>query len=214
MRSHRLLLLIAASSLLTCSRPAGGPRDPSGSDTDDEIVERTLPAHNDALVFPPPPSAPRHARGAAPTDIDRRGDDEALGAVSPQLGADRSSDASGQRFRIVFSQPMQRPPPPAPALRKSASRPPGSGTPAIPADPKTLRITPAVPGQARWLDAYTLEFVAARRLQPGARYTVELSDLESTSGEKLSGWKASLDARASVAGKLLTYVPQIGEPRV
>jgi hypothetical protein len=143
-----------------------------------------------------------------PTDFTSRSrEDGAAEVVEPVLDGQGQFDVTDGSFRIVFNRPMQRPAPSAPSAAKDGSY--------VDAAPGTLRITPPVPGTARWVNATTLEFVAAKPMSLGSAYVVELGDVKTLGGEPLEqGFRATFVSRATVAGKILSYVPQAGDPRV
>ncbi|HZF53524.1 MAG TPA: alpha-2-macroglobulin family protein [Polyangiaceae bacterium] len=201
-----LLLVAFASTSLVCASPAPPPRDPSEPGVDvPTYLTRSADDTPDLLSFPPPPSKGRRARGPAPTDFASRGADHDPAVIEPELDSDRAFEVTTDRFRVVFNQPMRVP------------RPSGAGSKAtegVDAEASTLKITPAIAGKARWVSGHVLEFVASAPMKLGTRYAIELGDVRTSSGEALpEAWKATMIPRATVAGKILSYVPMAGEHR-
>lgn len=139
--------------------------------------------------------------------------------VEPELDSEGSFDVVGDRFRLVFNQAMQIPERPKAAENtnknaKKAAAPKPEDT-AVDASPGTLKIEPSIEGKVRWLSAHTLEFVAARPLDLGKAFSIELGNIKTLSGEAFKEtWKAKVVPRASVGGKILSYIPVAGEHKV
>lgn len=215
-----LVVLVAFSSLVCASsKDARRPADPGAGEK--SLLTRAVPARNEAESFPPPPSQGRHARGAMPTDFSNRSDGETWEprVVEPQLDSEGSFDLVGDRFRLVFNQAMQIPERPKPAETPKAAgknaKPSKPEDTSVDAAPGTLTIEPAIEGKARWLSPHTLEFVAARPLELGKTFHVGLGNIKTQSGEAFKeSWKAKVVPRASVAGKILSYVPSAGQQRI
>ncbi|HLM71451.1 MAG TPA: hypothetical protein VK459_02125, partial [Polyangiaceae bacterium] len=206
-----LVFVAAASTSLVCASPAPPPRDPSEPGAlVPTYLTRSADASPERLSFPPPPSKGRKARGAMPTDFASRSADHDPAVIEPELDNSRSFDVTTDRFRVVFNQPMRVPR----ATTGDAKAKGSTVNQGVDAEAGTLKITPAIPGKARWVSGHVLEFVAAAPLKLGTRYAIELGDVRTSSGEVLAeAWKATMIPRATVAGKILSYVPMAGEHR-
>ncbi|EYF06966.1 Hypothetical protein CAP_1225 [Chondromyces apiculatus DSM 436] len=167
-----------------------------------ELLVRSVTAPAGEVVFPPPPGA-RAPRGSLASvlgdvlaDPQRK---QPPGVSEPSLDTHGAFAIVGRSFQISFDQSMELPPLAAAAPASQERR----------AAPSTLRLTPEVPGVARWINHYTLEFTAAAQFEAGRTYEVALGALKSASGEALPAWSAKLTATPSVtiAGKVLGYVP-------
>lgn len=210
MRKSWLGLVFLVGSTVVCTNPNAPPRDPTSSEEAPSLLHRVAESSNGPVVFPPRDDE-RHGRPPMPTDLSSRGGDGQVRVVEPQLDDKGRFDVTQDRFRLVFNQAMKRPDPP----KATAPTKPGAPAPAIDAAPGTLVLSPPVPGTTRWIDAHTLEFAAARPLALGKELEVELGALTTTTGEALTEpFKATLVPRATVAGKVLSHVPVIGEHRV
>ena len=220
MRPPWAFLGLVAGSSLVCVSPGSVPHDPSdpalGSPS---LLSRSAPASPETLAFPPPDSGGRRARGAMPVNPTSYREDGPVRVIEPELDGKGQFDVASHRVRIVFSAPMARPEPKARTAAEAARGAQQPGTLQAEPDvreakPGTLRISPEIPGQTRWLSATILEFIADRPIPPGTTYGVELGDVKTTAGEPLaSGWTATLMGRAAIAGKILSYVPKTGDPR-
>lgn len=209
-----LLFVVAAGASFVCASPAPPPRDPSepgaGAPT---YLTRSAGESPELLSFPPPPSKGRKARGAMPADFASRDETHEPAVITPELDNARSFEVTGDRFRIVFNQPMRLPRSSAGA--KTQGGPGGSGEKAVDVEAGTLKITPAIAGKARWVSGHVIEFVASAPMKLGVAHTIELGDVRTSSGEALEeAWTAKMIPRATVAGKILGYVPMAGEHRV
>lgn len=208
-----LLFVAAASASLVCASPSPSPREPSERSIEiPSYLTRSTSASAELLSFPPPPSNARKARGAMPTDFTSRGEVHDPEVIEPELDRDRSFDVTADRFRIVFNQPMRVPRPSSSDAKNNAK---GSAAGwGIDAEPGTLAISPPIAGKARWVSGHVIEFVAAAPLTLGERYSIQLGDVKTHAGEALpETWKATMIPRATVAGKILGYVPRAGEHR-
>lgn len=183
---------------VSSSLPGGAPPGEPAA----ELLVREIHAPDGELVFPPPDGdrAPRPPIEAAL----RREIDHKPAVTEPSLD-DGAFKVLGRSFRINFNQSMELPPAPAGKAAQQGRT----------AAPDTIRISPAVAGEARWLSPYTLEFTAAAQMEKDRVYEIELAPLKSASGAELPAWKAKFSATPSVTigGKVLGYVPEPGALR-
>ena len=198
MRKILGLVLIATSSLV-CASPKKVVVDRAPVDLSDTLAIEA--ADKKELVFPPPQADGRRARRDLPSSFSGR--DGELPTVSwfdasiaPKLGV------YGGRFQISFTHAMQRP---------GVSG--VEDTRIVPAKPKTVVLSPALSGKARWLNAHTLEFSATKAPKLGQKYEVRLGALKTHDGRDLASWVESFTAQKAVAGKVLEHVPTPGKPR-
>ena len=80
-----------------------------------------------------------------------------------------------------------------------------------------LQVTPEVAGKVRQVDPWTLVFEAKKPFDPDQTYTVTLGELEDEHGKPVfAGWSAtfSADPQIEIAGKIISYIPVKGDPRV
>ncbi|MEJ7730587.1 MAG: MG2 domain-containing protein [Polyangiaceae bacterium] len=206
MRLSWPLLAFLATSSVFCGGPHDSVHDPSAPGADaPSLLERHVKAGEGLLTFPAT-EAGRRARPSMPTSFDRRNNEEPR-VVEPELDGNKHFDTTAERVRILFNQAMQRP----------AARPGAKGGEAahIEAEAGTLTITPAVAGTTRWLDAHTLEFVPRGPMTLGKEHKVVLGALKTTAGDALAEpFEATFVPRATVGGKLLDYLPTLGDHRV
>ena len=199
MARHVLPLLVLAALMPTCV--ADGPEKPapSGAPAPSSLLARAADEGGEALVFPAVDEGRRGRPplGAGPTE--GATDDPGPEVIEPT----ESVDVLGGRMRIVFNQAMARP------------EVKGGGKGPVAAAPGTLVIAPSVKARVEWADAYTLEIVAEEPLVTGQRYTVTLGDVRSARGRPLAtGMSVTAVARVAVGGKVLSYAPKPGAPRV
>ncbi len=188
--------VLCASLSLVCSRvpPPQTQKQVEGT--------RELPLHRVAtasksLVFPPDDPArwkSREELSGAPLPTD-------LHVVEPTLDAEGEFKLEGQALRVVFNEVV------APRVYGRYLTAPPKGA---------LVLTPAVPGTLAWADSRTLEFRAARPFDPEKTFDVVVEGI-SAGKKKLEGaWHAKFQAepRVEIAGKVITYIPKAGAPRV
>ncbi|MBX7080204.1 MAG: hypothetical protein K1X88_13500 [Nannocystaceae bacterium] len=135
-----------------------------------------------------------------PKSLHTGSDDAALAITSPELDESGAFEFAGQTLRISFNAKVTA----APAAAGEAPGP-------------RVTIEPAVAGVAKLVDATTLEFVAAAPFDPDAGYTVTLGGLRDEHGTPVfEGWHAEFraDPQVWIGGKMLSYLPKPGEPRV
>lgn len=205
MRQSWPLLVFLATSSIFCGGPHDGVHDPSdpGSAAPSLLARHAKPG--DELVAFPGTDAGRRARPAMPTRLEREHEEPRV--VEPELDAEKHFDTTAERVRVVFNQPMQRP---APKKDKK-----GAELAHVDAEPGTLTITPAVAGTTRWLDAHTLEFVPRGQMTLGKEHKLVVAALKTTGGEALAApFEATFVPRATVGGKLLDYLPTVGDHKV
>ncbi|AKT39109.1 uncharacterized protein CMC5_032560 [Chondromyces crocatus] len=177
----------------------------SSGESASPLLVREVSVPEGELVFPPPSAqrvvrdplegvlgvaVPRHARAEVVA--------ESPEVTLPMLDQNRKFVSVGQSFRIRFDQDMELPPKVGGWERKGLLAAKG-----------TLRLTPEVKGEARWINAFTLEFTAAGQFAGDQDYEVALGALKGKSGQALAPWSARLRVTPSVtlAGKVLGYVP-------
>ncbi|MCC6522984.1 MAG: hypothetical protein IT373_10015 [Polyangiaceae bacterium] len=186
-----LLVVLATALTVHCGGvQKGAPPSPGAPGSAAPRLARALTPPDAALVFPPPEDG-WHAR----PELGRAHAGTPLRVVSPSLDADGSFALDGQTLRIALSQPVV-----------------AEGEPA-----DLVRLTPAVLASVRWLDPTTLELTARAPFDPEVDYEVELGSLHTAAGQELEApWHARFRAqpRVIVAGKVLGYLPRVGEPRV
>lgn len=188
----RRALALSLAATLSCSpSPSGAPADTSAHER--ESTTWPTEADGDALVFPPPPT--RRARRPLPRGFAAVEADAAPEVESPELDADGHFEFAGPRLSIEFNRRVR--------ATKDAKEP-------------VLTITPAVEGVIEWRSPWTLAFVAKEAFDPDQVYAVELGAIEDESGKQVPSWKATFraDPQTIVAGKILSYVPEPGKPRV
>ncbi len=195
-------VLLASSFGLVCSSTSPVPTTSPGQPPPPVVIERALHQGDEPLVFPPVTS--RQTRLPVHGDeVDRSTTD--LDVRSPSLDDDRKFSFHGTSFRIVFNQPVARPA--AEVITQGLAK----------AAEGTIRLTPSVEGEARWIDDTTLEFVAKRPFDTETTYAIELGALKTPAGAGLKEtWKALFSATpgVTIAGKDLGYIPVPGRHRV
>jgi alpha-2-macroglobulin len=188
----RRALALSLAATLSCS-PA-----PSGMQAD---TAAPAPAHEtwpedvagEALVFPPPPT--RRDRRPLPRAFAAVEAEAAPEIDSPHLDADGHFEFAGQRLTLEFNRRVR---------------------PVDGADEPALTITPPVEGTIEWRSPWTLAFVADDPFDPEQVYAVQLGAVEDERGNRVPSWKATFraDPQTIVAGKILSYIPEPGKPRV
>jgi len=192
-------VLLASSVGLVCSSNPGTPQTTPGQPPPAIVVAREVDTEEN-VVFPPKPS--REERLPLRSwDVDRTSE---LSISSPYLDGQRGFSFHGTSFQITFNQPVVRPKP------ESGKKDP---TPALEG---TLKITPTVEGEARWLDDRTIEFAAKKPFDTEVTYAVEVGTIKTTAGAELNDWRATFTATpgVTVGGKDLAYIPLQGRQRV
>ena len=197
-------LLLAA---LACT-PVPSTPDPELSEPTGplEILARTVSdASSGVLVFPPP-HVGRHDRPALEiAGTDETDPNTGFKVQSPQVDdAERTFEVEGQTVRVVFNRPAKLP------------RPMKNDKP-VPAAAGTVTIEPAVAGKAMWTSNNALEFTASKPFDPETTYTITVKDVTTTDAVALAQpWigKFTAEPRISIAGKVITYMPVPGEPKV
>ncbi len=193
-------LLLTSSFGLVCSSTPTAPTITPQQPPPPMLLTRATDAPDKPIVFPP--AATRTAR--LPLRRYDANDSSQLRVTTPSLNSERAFSFHGTSFRVVFNQPVAF----------------GSGAPSpkkpILVNDGTLKITPTVEGEARWIDDRTIEFTAKRPFDTQVKYDVELATVKTPGGVTLDkGWKAQFTATpgVTIAGKDLGYVPVPGRPR-
>ena len=194
MLARRLLAPVFVLAL-ACQSSSGPPdgQDSAASEPDDSFSLAGVPFEGDTVVFPPAPT--RRERRVLPRTFKEVEPEKPAAVESPDLDESGHFEFSGDTVRINFNRKMQR--------VKGTKGP-------------DLKISPKVKGKLRWSSPWTLAFTAAQPFDPDQKYSVELGELQDDKGNKLDPWKATFraDPRIWVAGKLITYIPDAGKPRV
>ncbi len=196
------LLLAALACTPVPSTPEPELSEPTGLL---EILGRTVPGVSDVLVFPPPHTG-RHDRPALEiAGTDETDPNTGFKVQSPQVDdAERTFEVEGQTVRVVFNRPAKLP------------RPMKNDKP-VPADAGTVTIEPEVAGKAVWTSNNALEFTAKKPFDPEQTYTITVKDVATADGVMLElPWigKFKAEPRITIAGKVITYLPVPGEPKV
>ena len=183
----RALLVLALAC--TSSSP-GGEQD---SSSPDDIDTSKIPSDGPALLFPPPLT--RRDRRLLPPNLAAADDDpsEPLTVEWPELDDRGRWETSGQTITLRLNHR---------AKRKGKTPPP-------------LTITPAVEGKARWVSDWSIAFAADAPFDPDTDYTLKLGTIEDEAGGTLE-WTGTFraDPHIWIGGKLITYIPEPGKPRV
>ncbi len=183
----RVALLLALAC--TSSAPTGEQDSSSPADTDTSKI----PSDGPALLFPPALS--RRDRRPLPPRLAGVDDDptEALAVQWPELDAAGRWETSGQTITLRLNHRVKR---------EGKAPPP-------------VTVTPAVQGKARWNSDWSLSFVADDPFDPAVDYTMAVGPIEDEAGQTLR-WKGNFraDPHIWIGGKLITYIPEPGKPRV
>ncbi|MBC8070233.1 MAG: hypothetical protein IAG13_18015, partial [Deltaproteobacteria bacterium] len=200
--------LVALATSMTF-QPACQPVAP-GDAAQQEVATRlaAIAPDGDALVFPPEPA--RRERRTLPGRLHGEGDDAGIGVVVPELDEHRAFEMSGQRLRIAINEPIDAGLG-VPLGTEVRIDPTASSTIAVP-----LQITPPVAGKLV-AETHALVFTADAPFDPEREYELSLSGLRDARGTAvLSGWTAKFraDPELWIGGKMLSYLPEPGAPRI
>jgi uncharacterized protein YfaS (alpha-2-macroglobulin family) len=170
-----------------------------------EILTRTVPDASATLTFPPGPEG-RHPRPALEiAGTDETDPNTGFRVQQPQLEEGTGKfDVEGRTVRVVFNRPVKLPKP----VKNNKPVPVGAGV---------VTIEPAVAGKAVWTSINTLEFTATKPFDPEQTYTISVAGVSANDDVGLEKpWIAKFTAepRIEVAGKVLTYLPTVGEPGI
>ncbi|MGH1346767.1 MAG: alpha-2-macroglobulin family protein [Nannocystales bacterium] len=183
----RALLVLA----LACTSSSNTSEQDSSSPVD--VDTSKIPSDGPALLFPPPLT--RRDRRLLPPDLAGVDDDptEPLTVEWPELDDKGRWETSGQTITLRLNNR---------AKRKGKTPPP-------------LTITPAVKGRAQWNSDWSVSFHADAPFDPETDYTLALGPVEDESGASME-WKGVFraDPRIWIGGKMVTYIPEPGKPRV
>ncbi|MCX4244785.1 alpha-2-macroglobulin family protein [Paraliomyxa miuraensis] len=190
-RAALALLLIQALACQPVPTATGGGDDAATPDS----PFRASATGADLLVFPP--QAELHPRRVLPRHLaEAEHTEEAQTDVEwPELDDDGTFEIAGRTLRIHFNRAIEPP-----------------------ADPDAaLTIEPAIAGKASMPSAWVLQFQADAPFDPDTEYTAALGELHDADGKRVAeGWKGTFTAepRVDIAGKVISYLPTPGEPRV
>ena len=171
---------------------------PTGDDGAPAIGDDTasIPFKGDTLVFPPPST--RRDRRALPSRMAEVEDaaGEEIQVAYPELDSDDHFEFSGDTVRVRFSRKVA-------GVDTEKDKPP-------------IEITPAVEGKARWTSPYSLAFSAAKPFDPDTTYTMKIGEVKDDDGHAVKAWSATFraDPQLWIAGKLISYLPKPGRPRL
>jgi len=183
-RALLILALACTSSNQTAEHDTSSPED---------IDTSKIPSDGPALLFPPPLT--RRDRRPLPPNLSGVDDDptEPLTVEWPELDDKGRWETSGQTITLRLNHR---------AKRKGKTPPP-------------LSIEPKVAGSARWNGDWSMSFVADEPFDPDTDYTLTLGAIEDEAGQTLE-WKGTFraDPQIWIGGKLITYIPEPGKPRV
>lgn len=193
-RLRRALALSLLPSLACQPVPTQNRRGSDPTTAPDSPFVASAPG-GDLVVFPPAPEAeprralPRHLAeaeqtGEAPTEVEW-----------PELDDDGTFEIAGQTLRVRFNRSIT---------------PPAAGIAA-------LTLDPPVAGTVSWVHPWALNFRADAPFDPETEYTVALGELHDDSGERVAeGWQGKFTAepRVHIGGKVLSYLPKVGEPQM
>ncbi len=194
-------LLLASSFGLVCSSTSTSLTVTPQQPPPPILIARATDAPDKPIVFPP--AATRTGRLPL-RRYDASESSSQLRVTTPSLSSERAFSFHGTSFRVVFNQPVAHG-----AGETSPKKP-------VKATDGTLKITPTVEGEARWIDDRTLEFAAKRPFDTQVKYEIELGTMKTPGGVTLdNGWKAQFTATpgVTIAGKDLGYIPVAGRPR-
>jgi hypothetical protein len=102
----------------------------------------------------------------------------------------------------VFNRPVKLPKP----VKNNKPQPAGAGV---------LTIEPAVAGKTVWTSINALEFTATKPFDPEQTYKLTVAGVSTTDDVALEKpWTAKFTAepRIEIAGKVIDYLPTVGEP--
>lgn len=183
----RALLVLA---LACTSSSTTGEQD---SSSPDDIDTSKIPSDSPALLFPPPLT--RRDRRLLPPNLAGVDDDptEALTVEWPELDDAGRWETSGQTITLRLNNRTKR---------KGKTPPP-------------MTVTPSVKGKARWNSDWSVSFEADAPFDPETDYTLALGPIEDEAGTAME-WKGVFraDPRIWIGGKMVTYIPEPGKPRV
>lgn len=192
-RLQRFLAPFLIVSLACTAAPTNNSADSKGAAEDPADATASLPFDGETLVFPPTPTR-RERRDLPPRFKDAVEKDEVvpLEVSWPKLDGDGKFEFAGQSFTIRMTRKMKH----------------GKKAP--------LTVTPSVKGKARWSSDWSVEFRADEPFDPDTVYTAKLGELTDTDGGTLPAWtgKFQADPHIWLGGKLLTYLPRPGKPKV
>ncbi len=171
-----------------------------------EILVRTVPDVSATLTFPPKPEG-RHARPALEiAGTDETDPNTGFSVQQPQLEAGTGQfEVEGRTVRIVFNRPVK------------LSKPIGKKNKPVPVAAGVVTIEPAVAGKAMWTSNNALEFTATKPFDPEQTYAITIAGVTTLDDVSLAQpWVAKFTAepRIEIAGKVITYLPEPGEPGI
>lgn len=211
-RTHRRIVAVFAVSPLFLAALACTPKPATPEAVDEEptgpseILGRIVPDASGPLVFPPGPEGrrPRPALELGTTDAtDSTDPNTGFRVQYPRIEEGKDSfEIEGQTVRIVFNRPVK--------LAKPVGKKPQ------PAAAGIFTLEPAVPGKTVWTASNALEFTANKPFDPEQSYKLTVANVTTTDDVALAPWVASFTAepRIEIAGKVIDYLPVIGEPRM
>ncbi len=190
-RSALALLLTQALACQPVPTATGGGDDAASPDS----PFRAAATSRDVLVFPPAPQA--NPRRTLPRElaVEEARHDAETDVEEPLLDADGRFEIAGRTLYIHFNR---------------AIAPPATGVPA-------LTLEPAVEGALSWPSPWVLAFEATEPFDPQVEHTVKLAELYDTEGQRAAeGWtgKFTAEPRVEIAGKVISYLPELGKPRM
>ena len=192
-RISNLLSVPARAALVLALACTSSSAPETDSTAPDNIDTTAIPTSGPPLHFPPPLT--RRDRRPLPPRFAAVDDDptEALAVEHPELDDKGRWETSGNTITVRLNHA---------AVRAKGSKPP-------------VTLTPAVAGNARWNSDWSLSFEAATPFDPDIDYTIDIGPLTDEAGHELS-WTGTFRADPSIwiGGKLITYLPAEGKPRV
>ncbi|MEM6292218.1 MAG: alpha-2-macroglobulin family protein [Myxococcota bacterium] len=188
------LLSAPARAVLVLALACTSSSTPETDSTAPDAVDTTaIPTSGPPLHFPPPLT--RRDRRPLPPRFSAVDDDptEALAVEYPELDDAGRWEMSGNTVTVRLNHA---------AVRAKKAKPP-------------VTVTPAVAGKARWNSDWSLSFEADEPFDPDVDYTLEVGPLADEAGHALS-WTGTFRADPAIwiGGKLITYLPAEGKPRV
>lgn len=185
---------LAGSALVVIALSCHSARPPAGDDGAPGDDTASIPFKGETLVFPPAPT--RRDRRSLPPGLAAVDDaaTQPIAVASPELDAAGRFELAGQTIRVRFTRPVTR----------------GKD------DPAPIRITPEVAGKATWQSDWSIAFTAEKPFDPEKDYAIEVGPVKDAEGNALPSWTATFraDPQLWIAGKLVSYIPEIGKPRV